>query len=252
MEFGYQLSSITPYLQTEGELRDSLRKIAAIGYEYVQLQGASYFIPDSVIARAMEETGLRCVAMQEDFPFGFDEEPDRAIQRADVCGCRYLTFAAWPGHFDTCDDIKRFAEKTSIVSEKVKAARITLSFHPIGPDFKLLDGVPVYERLMSLLPREVQLTFCVSSCFGSGVDPYEVLEKYSGQVDLVHFKDRKTLPNSHIQLMPLGEGETDWTPLGLACVKAGVKYIFAEQEQWDRDAFDCAAASYRYLQKMDF
>lgn len=48
MEFGYQLSSVTPYLQTEGELRDSLRKIAAIGYECVQLQGASYSIPDSV------------------------------------------------------------------------------------------------------------------------------------------------------------------------------------------------------------
>lgn len=94
---------------------------------------------------------------------------------------------------------------------------MTLNFHPIGPDFKLLDGVPVYERLMSLLPREVQLTFCVSSCFGSGVDPYAVLDKYSGRVDLIHFKDHKTLPNNRVQLMPLGEGETDWTPLGPAC-----------------------------------
>lgn len=47
MKFGYQLSSITPYLQTEDDLRDSLHKIAAIGYTEVQLQGVSYTIPDN-------------------------------------------------------------------------------------------------------------------------------------------------------------------------------------------------------------
>lgn len=32
MKFGYQLSSISPYLQTEDDLWDSLHKIAPIGY----------------------------------------------------------------------------------------------------------------------------------------------------------------------------------------------------------------------------
>ncbi len=33
-------------------------------------------------------------------------------------------------------------------------------------------------------------------------------------------------------------------------LQSGVKYIFAEQERWDRDTFDCAAASFRHLQSM--
>lgn len=251
MKFGYQLSSIAPYLQTESDLRAALEKIAGIGFEWVQLQGAAYSIPDLSIQKAMEDTGLRCIALQEDFPLDFDGEPDRAIRRAAACGCRYLTFAAWPGRFDSIEDIQRFAEKASHVCDKAASEGIILSFHPIGPDFKLLDGVPVYEKLLSFLPEKAQLTFCVSSCFGTGTDPYEVLKKYSGRVDLVHFKERKSLPDGRTQLAPLGEGGTDWPSIASACRQAGVKYVFAEQEQWDRDAFECAAVSFRYLMNID-
>lgn len=64
MRFGYQLSSITPYLQTEEELRGSLHKIAAIGYRSVQLQGVSYDVSDKAVASALRENGLACPAMQ--------------------------------------------------------------------------------------------------------------------------------------------------------------------------------------------
>lgn len=251
MKFGYQLSSITPYLQTEGELRKSLRRIAAIGYTEVQLQGASYDIPDSAAASALKESGLACAAMQEDFPVGFDSQPRRAVERALACGCKYLSFAKWPGLLPSQDELERYAEALSPVCELVESSGLILSFHPIGPDFMPLDGVPVYERLMERLPDSVQLTFCVSSCFGTGVEPAEVLKKYAGRVDLVHFKDARIQPDGP-HLVPLGEGDTDWLPIAAACEQAGVRYIYAEQERWDRNAFDCAAASFRYLQDLDF
>lgn len=245
MKFGYQLSSITPYLQTEEDLRDSFRKIAAIGYTEVQLQGASYDIPDSAVALALKENGLACAAMQEDFPVGFEEQPRRAVQRALACGCKYLSFAKWPGFLTSREDAARYAEALVQVCELAESAGLILSFHPIGPDFMPLDGVPVYERLMERLPDSVQLTFCVSSCFGTGVEPAEVLKKFAGRVDLVHFKDASIQPDGP-HLVPLGEGDTDWLPIAKACEQAGVKYIYAEQERWDRDAFDCTAASFRY------
>lgn len=251
MKYGYQLSSITPYLQTEKEMRDSLRKIAAIGYTQVQLQGASYDIPDSAVASALKESGLSCPAMQEDFPVGFDSQPQRAMERALACGCKYLTFAKWPGLLNSQEELTRYAEALAPVCESAQKAGLVLCFHPIGPDFMPLDGVPLYERLLERLPEPVQITFCVSSCFGTGVEPAGVLEKFAGRVDLVHFKDASIQPDGP-HLVPLGEGDTDWTPIAAACEKAGVKYIFAEQERWDRDAFDCAAASFRYLQSMSF
>lgn len=251
MKFGYQLSSITPYLQTEKDLRDSLRKIAAIGYTEVQLQGASYDIPDSAVASALKESGLACVATQEDFPVGFENQPRRAIERALACGCKYLSFAKWPGLLTSQKELERYAEDLTPVCEAAKNSGLILSFHPIGPDFMPLDGVPMYKMLMECLPDSVQLTFCVSSCFGTGVEPAEVLKTYTSRVDLVHFKD-VSIQSDGPHLVPLGEGNTDWIPIAAACEQAGVKYIYAEQEHWDHDAFDCAATSLHYLQGLSF
>ena len=251
MKFGYQLSSITPYLQTEDDLWASLHKIAAIGYTEVQLQGVPYIIPDNAVVSALRESGLSCIAMQEDFPVGFEDQPQRAIERAQACGCRYLSFAKWPGLLTSEEELNRYAEALVPVCELAERSGLIFSFHPIGSDFMPLEVVPVYERLMERLPDSVQLTFCVSSCFGTGVEPADVLEKFKERVELVHFKDVTLQPDGP-HLVPLGEGDTDWSPIAAACKQAGVKYIFAEQERWDRDAFDCAAASYRYLQNLDF
>ena len=245
---GCQLSSVAPYLQTGESLRRALEKIAEIGYTAVQLQGASMDIPDKEIAAALRETGLDCVASQEDYPFGFGENPQRAIARAVACGCRYLTFALLPREADTPEKLERFAEKVRKIGEMVAGAGLIFAFHPIGPDFRQMEGTPVYERLMALLPPDMQLTFCVHSCLGSGISYAEVLEKFSGRVDLVHFKDSIPGPDGKPQLMPLGAGSVDWRPVASQCAAAGVRWIFAEQERWQKDAFVCAAESYAYMQ----
>ena len=252
MKTGYQLSSITPYLQTEEELRISLKKIAALGYRDVQLQGVSTDIPSTVIAEALQDAGLNCIALQVDYPDGFGACPEKAIDLAVACGAKYLTFAIIPWDIDDVDGLNTFAKTVCDIHTKVTASGLIFAFHPIGPDFRLMDGVPVYERLMAQLPDSMQLTFCVSSCFGSTVTWQEVLTKYADRVDLVHFKDSILLPDGKAQLMPLGAGRTDWQPIAEGCVKAGVKWAFAEQERWQKDAFECAADSFNYLTTLDF
>lgn len=98
-----------------------------------------------------------------------------------------------------------------------------------------------------MLPQDVQLTYCVCNSLDSSTTPEQILQSHAGRVDLVHFKDRRKMSGNREMLMPLGEGEVDWQPIADACQKAGVQFIFAEQERWNRDAFDCAAASFRYL-----
>lgn len=54
----------------------------------------------------------------------------------------------------------------------------------------------------------------------------------------------------HPPLTPLGEGSHNWQPIAAACESSGVKWVFAEQEQWDRDAFECSTVSFCYLNKV--
>lgn len=248
MKLGLQLSTLTPYLQTAQGLRSACRKVGEMGYQYVQLQGVPLEIPDREVARALEEAGLRCVATQEDYPAGFGGDPGRYIQRAAACGSQYLTCALIPREVDSPEKLRRFAEEFARIGEKVQEAGMVFAFHPIGRDFQPLEGVPVFRRLMDLLPQEIQLTFCVHASFGSGVSYQQVLEDYAGRVDLVHLKDSVPMEGGGQQLTPLGEGSCDWEPVLSCCQQAGVRWAFAEQERWTRDAFDCAAFSLRYLQ----
>ena len=86
MKLGFQMSSVTPYLQSVEQLQAACEKVAQMGYEDVQLQGVSTDIPDGEIARALQQAGLRCVATQEDYPAGFGANPERFIARAQACG----------------------------------------------------------------------------------------------------------------------------------------------------------------------
>lgn len=252
MNIGYQLSSITPYLQTRDELSNAFRKISRLGYKFVQLQGASMDIPDEFIRAELDENGLTCVAIQVDYPDGFGECPQRHIDRAIACGAKYLTFAIIPWDIKTVDALEEFAGTVREINKLVNDAGLIFAFHPIGPDFRLMEGEPVYERFMKLMPDSMQLTFCVHSTFDSPVSYSEVFDKFSGRMDLVHFKDSVLLPDGKAQLMPLGAGRTDWQPIAAKCAKAGVKWVFAEQENWQKDAFECAEDSLNYLKKLEF
>ena len=252
MQIGYQLSSITPYLQNEEELRASLKKISALGYRDVQLQGVSTAIAPETVADALFDAGLNCIALQVDWPDGFGACPEKYIDLALKCGAKYLTFAIIPWEITTVEALDAFAVTVCAVHKSVTAAGLIFAFHPIGPDFRMIDGEPVYERLMRQLPESMQLTFCVHSTFGTPVHYTEVLEKYAGRSDLVHFKDSILLSDGKAQLMPIGAGRTDWQPVADACAAAGAKWVFAEQERWEKDAFECAADSLSYLNSLNF
>ena len=247
VKMGYQLSSVTPYLDTAEHIRSTFQKIAGIGYRYVQLQGVPIDIQDDIIADALNKAGLKCIATQEDYVFGFGDDPDWRISRAVCCGAKYLCCALMPRDIDSVEKLKQFAERLSEISEKVQAAGLIFTYHPIGGDFRLMDGQPIYARLFELLPKEVQMTFCVNSAFSAGVNPQSIFSEYAGRMDLVHFKDDAPTMDGGKHLMPLGQGTHDWIPIVESCEQAGVKYIFTEQERWLKDAFECAKDSFEYL-----
>lgn len=244
---GFQLSSLTPYLRTPEQVKSTLARVAEMGYRNIQLQGVPTEIDDKLLVSALRDNGLTCVATQEDYPLGFGADPDRAIARAVACGSKYLACALIPKEADTPDKLKAFGEDLERIGEKVKATGMVFAFHPIGPDYRIMEGVPVFRRLMSMLSMDVQLAFCVNATFRSPCDYRDVLTEFAGRVDLVHFKDDVPGPDGKPKMTPLGEGSHDWRPILSACEQAGAKWIFAEQERWDRDAFACMEASYRYL-----
>lgn len=247
---GYQLSSISPYLDTPENMRSSFQRIADIGYRYVQLQGLPKEIPDDSIVSALQDAGLTCIATQEDYPLGFGDDSETAIRRALAVGAKYLTCALIPDDVDSLKSLSTFARTLSAIADDVRDAGLVFAFHPISRDYRMMDGQMIFDRLMEELPDHVQLTFCVAAAHTAGVDPDDVFDRYSGRIDLVHFKDDAIQPDGTRHMMPLGQGSHDRGDILLACNTAGAKYIFAEQEKWLKDAFECAEESLEYLRAL--
>ena len=250
VKMGFQLSSVTSFLDTPAHLRNTFLRLAEIGYRYVQLQGIPTDIQDNIIVKALAEAKLNCVATQENYSFGFVENPEQGIARAVAVGAKYLCCSPKPQDVDSIEILEQFAKNFDAMAEKVKAAGLIFTFHPIRLYFRKINGLPIYEHLLEMLPKDTQFTFCVNAAFNSEIDPIKIFEKYAGRIDLVHFKDDAPTPDGSKHLMPLGQGTHDWAPILLACKEAKVKYIFAEQERWLKDAFDCAKDSFEYLKKI--
>ena len=72
MQLGLQLSSLTPYLNGEENIASTLKKVADMGYRYVQLQGIPDETDNDFLADTLKQNGLLSVAVQADYPFGLE------------------------------------------------------------------------------------------------------------------------------------------------------------------------------------
>ena len=244
---GYQISSIRAYLDTEEHFHDSMVKLAAMGYKRIQLQWASPDLSNDFIAKELKDNGIECIGTQDPYLEGFGPNLEKTMDRTLKTGSRYMVFSLIPRELDNAEAMKDFAEKIKELNKIARSNGLILGFHPNDYNYTTrIDGVPSYEYLLNLLPDDVQLNYCIHASFRSGVEYDEVLRKFAGRVDLVHFKDSKILPDGTRHLMPLGEGEHDWVPIAQSCQQAGVKYIFTEQERWLKDAFESAKIALDY------
>lgn len=155
----FQLSSITPYLSTPEDIRTSFARIAEIGYRYVQLQGVPSAVSDDVIVTALQDSGLTCVATQEDFPVGFGADPERAIRRALAVGASYLTCALIPQEVDSVAALHDFAETLSAIATNARCridVRVPSDLARLSTDgrtdgLRSADGCPAGSRATHFL-----------------------------------------------------------------------------------------------------
>lgn len=106
------------------------------------------------------------------------------------------------------------------------------------------------EILMENTPNTFQLGLDMYHLIKVGLDPEKWLHRYQGRIEFVHFKDYCINADGREELVPVGQGLIDWKPVVRACKETGVKWIFAEQERWQKDAFLCMAESLDFLREM--
>lgn len=243
---GFQVSSVKPYLTTPQGVLESFHKLADIGYRTVQVQWVDPSVPDEWVAEALRRSGLRCVSAQDRFET-VQAHWDRWLCAMDLWEAETLCVSGIPDALRSAEGAAAFAKTLRNMAAVLEARGKKLSFHPLAADFACLPGGSAVDRLLDEGPHAPDLTLCVYHAVRAGLAPQALLTRYGSRVTMAHFKDYVLNAQGQAVLTPVGQGLIDWPDIARACQKAGVRWAFAEQESWEKDAFDCAGESYQYM-----
>lgn len=246
MKTGIQVSSFQPVLKTEEQVKEAFRKMREMGCTTVQLQWIDFAVPIECIIEAMKENKIRSVSTQ-DFYDTVREREDYFVRLNQLSGGEWVCVSRIPQRCRSREGLAQYAQELRDFALRLKERGLKLCFHPTSPDYEEIEGIEPVAYLMEALPEELSLCLDLYHLNRSKKSMVQTLRQYAGRVCMVHFKESRKNADGSEQLVPPGQGDTDWTGVVEACRETGVEYAFVEQERWEKDPFESLAEALDWL-----
>ena len=241
----------------EKDFLDVLKFVADVGYKAVEPAGF-YGMDAKTFRKALADLGLEMYSSHR--PWCNIDNIAETIDQAGELGLKMVVCGYGPDDFKDLDAIKRTAEKTNIMQQKLEEAGLTLFQHNHNWEFARLDGKIKYQIYAELCPKvKFQIDAFWSTNFGAE-DPVEMLKLFADRTVLLHMKDgilKET--NSElrmingtydrkIDLRPLGQGQLD-IPAILAAAPERIDNVVIELDYCSVEMRKAIRESYEYMVK---
>ena len=250
-QIGLTLYTTREYQRTLPDLKDSLKRVADIGYQNVQISGiAKDLIEPEALVELCSENDLKIVATHEP-ALDIINEPELVAERLKRLGCRYTAYP-YPAEVDLDDrsSIEKFAQDLERAGKVLSEQGKVLMYHNHAMEFRKFPGSKstileylYVETTSANLQGEID-TYWVQL---GGQSPAAWCKKLTGRLPVLHLKDYKIKGNKDPDYCEIGEGNLDIPGILQAASEAGTKYVIVEQDTCDGDPFDSIATSYAYL-----
>lgn len=241
------LYTLRDYCKTAEDLRETLRKVRAIGYEAVQVSGIGPIDP-KIVRELLDEAGLVCCATHEN---GDVVRKDAAslVEKLKILGCN-ITAYPYPAGVDFNDksSVAALIADLSAAGKVFATAGQTLCYHNHAHEFyRTEDGIildDIYARTdASTLAAELDTYWAQAG----GANPVAYIEKLSGRLPALHMKDYAVGPDGKPFFAEIGHGNLDFKAIIAAAETAGCKWFIVEQDVCPGDPFDSLAKSWKYI-----
>jgi sugar phosphate isomerase/epimerase len=247
MRIGAQLFTVREACKTPEGVAEALKRVADIGYKYVQVSGTCAVDP-KWLASELAKNGLSCTLTHTKKDILLENLPD-AVKAHDTLKCKYvgLGYHKFTGESENYED---FCRTYRPVAEKLAQSGKYFMYHNHASEFVKIDGKTVIEQLANdFAPDIMGFTLDTYWIQAGGADPAKIIEMLSGRVPCIHLKDYAFGP----KMAAIGEGNINFDRVFEKAEAAGTEYMFVEQDDcYGEDPFECLKRSYAYLKSRGF
>ena len=244
-KLGVQLYTIRDYMDTPEQLRESFRKLKAIGYDQAQTAGCK--VPYETFGQIAREEGIEIVGTHDDFALMCGDF-DAAWRNHQLLGTKLLGIGGWS--YGGEEAFREFIQKANQVGAKAAALGGKFTYHNHSHEFiKQDNGLTVMEMLVQGLDPDTT-SFVLDTYWvqHGGGDVRHWIERRSGRIDILHLKDMGK--NAETQFITeIGNGNLYWEGIMESAQKAGVKYYVVEQDTCPGDPFESLRRSSEYIHR---
>ena len=244
MKIGLQVSSLKKYLETPEDVLETFKKVKAIGYNRIQIEFMGEAVSVESVKESLDKSGLVCVGTQDMMFDNLYENINTIIKRNILWQAKYASASVIVPSEET--EIAELAEKLNDASRKLNENGMILEMHPLFASYVIVNNAVPLDMLWERIDDKILLQPDFAHVIRGEANPINLIEKYAGRIDEIHCKDYHMEGDNFI-LTPIGQGIIPYKEIVESCKKHGVKYCWAEQEAWDKDAFECMKESFDFL-----
>jgi len=240
-----QLYTLREFTKTPAEIADTMKKVAQIGYESVQVSGMGRIDPHE-LRKIVDGEGLSICATHTAYD-RMKNETAAVIEEHHILGCKHPAIGGLPTDYRNADGFHKFAKEASEVAKKLAESGLTWSYHNHSFELeKFGDKVGLEILRTESDPKYFNLEIDTYWIQHGGGDPAEWISRCKGRIPLLHLKDMGNKGGQPI-MMEIGEGNLNWRRILDAAKKAGVEWYIIEQDTCQRDPFESLAISLRNM-----
>ena len=241
---GAQLYTVREFCKTPEDVAKTLERVAAMGYTAVQASGICAVDP-VWFKEQLDKNGLICPLTHTKVDL-LTEKTDAVIKAHEVIGADYIGLG-WR-KLQNGEGYEGFEKIFLPVMKKIADAGKLFMYHNHGHEFETYEGTVILDTMAHRIPASL-MGFTLDTYWvkAGGCDPVEYINKLSGRLDCVHFKDM----GEEKRMEWVGNGSLDFEKIVAACESAGTKYAFVEQDNCNgEDPFECLEKSCKYLKSL--
>lgn len=238
---GIQLYTIRDAMAAD--VPGTLKKVSEMGYKNLEMAGYAdgkfYGMAPKEFKKMANDLGMDIISSHTSVEAeGITTESAQIMADSHAeLGVKYCV-QPWVEEKDrNIETYKKMIGDWNEVGKIMKTVGIQFAYHNHNFEFANIDGVvPYYDIFMpemdaDLITMEIDM-YWVSK---AGQDPVEMFNKYPGRFQLFHFKDmaEKSEPFYEVikdDITSVGSGLIDFKRIYAAREKAGMKYLFVEDD----------------------